>query len=632
MYSPFWWLAVLAAAVRRIVRVVLAAVPLLGFQSAFAAPGLPDLILDDRPSIGLGPFLEAFEDPDGRMTLEQVREQDGWQRWESDQVSLGFTSHAWWFRVSLGNPSARPDYRLLEVGYPSIDDIQFFLMDGDRVIDQVRMGDHLPFHARPITHHHFVLPLDLDAATTSTLYIRVQTSGVLQLPLTLWQRDAFSTSMQGNQLIAGMYFGIMLIMLVYNLVVFFVLRHPSYLAYVGFVLAIPMFVSSLTGYSYQYFWPDAPFWNERSIGFFLSLAILFGTIFTHLFLELGRNTWPRWVTHIQKFLYGLAGAMVVVTFAAPYTAGLITIICSAVLMSVCAMTIGMLGWMRGEVAARHYINAWGSLLIGGIILAGNKFSLLPQNLFTDNAVQIGSALLVALLSVALADRVNRERRRRYQAQREALQHERQARAAKEQALRAQEEANRELERKVAERTEALREANRQLQRLSTTDGLTGLKNRRYFDQESRREFARSVRHGHTITLVFIDIDHFKSFNDTHGHVVGDEVLQRVGQVLMECAGRETDVIARYGGEEFCILLPETDAEGAHAVAERIRVAIEHTEFLINGTRVPLTISLGLASMAPQREEQLADLIRRADEALYRAKAAGRNRVALAEEA
>jgi diguanylate cyclase (GGDEF)-like protein len=131
----------------------------------------------------------------------------------------------------------------------------------------------------------------------------------------------------------------------------------------------------------------------------------------------------------------------------------------------------------------------------------------------------------------------------------------------------------EAQRKLKVQAERLAEANSRLEELAAMDGLTGLKNRRAFEDRLEEEVARARRHGHPLSLILIDIDHFKSYNDTFGHPKGDEVLRHVGRLLMRLM-RDTDFAARYGGEEFAIILPNTDREGAHQVAERLRLTIE----------------------------------------------------------
>ena len=164
----------------------------------------------------------------------------------------------------------------------------------------------------------------------------------------------------------------------------------------------------------------------------------------------------------------------------------------------------------------------------------------------------------------------------------------------------------------------------EIYRLTTMDGLTQIHNKRYFMEAMDREISRCRRYGRELSLVMFDLDHFKDVNDGYGHLAGDYVLETVAEVIRERIRRE-DVLARYGGEEFSVVLPEVDLEGAARFAEKIRALVEAHPFTFDEVDIPLTISLGVASLAdgPASSE---DFIRLADERLYRAKASGRNRV------
>lgn len=170
----------------------------------------------------------------------------------------------------------------------------------------------------------------------------------------------------------------------------------------------------------------------------------------------------------------------------------------------------------------------------------------------------------------------------------------------------------------------------ELSRRAAVDGLTQLYNHEYFQNMLQREFAQARRHNRPLSLILVDIDHFKRFNDTWGHPVGDRVLKEVANSLKESC-RESDTVARYGGEELAVILPEANLATAAEVAERVRLAIEQTSVEHEGVQLHVTVSAGVATLSESVAEH-GQLIKLADEALYRAKAEGRNRVALASEA
>lgn len=182
------------------------------------------------------------------------------------------------------------------------------------------------------------------------------------------------------------------------------------------------------------------------------------------------------------------------------------------------------------------------------------------------------------------------------------------------------------ERKQAEK--ALEESKRTFEAISITDGLTGIANRRRFDEALSLEYARHARSGAQLSLIMLDIDCFKAFNDTYGHIAGDNCLQQIGRAITNCAARPADLSARYGGEEFACILPETDHVGAVIIAERIRRAIQALAIphKASDTADYVTASLGVGTMYCKTEGSSINLIAQADELLYLAKSRGRNRV------
>jgi two-component system chemotaxis family response regulator WspR len=171
-------------------------------------------------------------------------------------------------------------------------------------------------------------------------------------------------------------------------------------------------------------------------------------------------------------------------------------------------------------------------------------------------------------------------------------------------------------------------ANIELQRLSNMDGLTGLNNRRRFDEYAAAEWLRARRERASLALLLADVDHFKRYNDTHGHLAGDEAIKRIGGAIHAACGRPADLPARYGGDEFVVVLPGADTHALYVVGERMRQAVQDLKIESNtaSAGLHLTLSIGGAATLPTTEEGLLDLIAVADRNLYEAKAQGRNRV------
>ena len=185
----------------------------------------------------------------------------------------------------------------------------------------------------------------------------------------------------------------------------------------------------------------------------------------------------------------------------------------------------------------------------------------------------------------------------------------------------------EMQRSLVKVTQQLNDANVRLQKLSATDGLTGIANRRMYDELALREWRRCERMRKPFALVMIDVDHFKLFNDKYGHQTGDECLKKVADQVGRAAPRATDLAARYGGEEFVLVLGETDTDGAKWIANRLRQQVSELNIPHYATESRhVTISCGVASVMPSEKYSLDVLLKSADHALYEAKKAGRDQV------
>jgi diguanylate cyclase (GGDEF)-like protein len=188
----------------------------------------------------------------------------------------------------------------------------------------------------------------------------------------------------------------------------------------------------------------------------------------------------------------------------------------------------------------------------------------------------------------------------------------------------------ELMRLVRERTQQLEEANRKLAQISYLDALTGVSNRRSFEEELTMEWRRTTRTASPLSLLMIDIDGFKPYNDSLGHQAGDECLREVARLIDGGVKRAGDLVARYGGEEFAVLLPDTDSLGAAVLAERIRATVEGRCMPHPAADSGVTVSIGVATMSSREDREPSALVRAADAALYQAKRDGRNLVRVAE--
>lgn len=597
-------------------------------------------------SVHLGPYADVYEDKTGNLSLTDILSQPNsgnWTRTKDKTLNFGFTSSVYFIKVTLVNKDNEKLENLLEIAYPLLDHIKVDFIRNGVLAEGYLLGDSYPFSARIIEHRNFIIPVHMNPSETVDVFFRIKTKSSMQIPLNLTSVKTFIRQNQIKDLCYGMYYGIMIAMILYNLFVFISVREASYLYYVFYVISMASFLFSINGFSYQYLWPDSIWWNEQFLAASIGSVVLFAHLFTRIFLDLpgykpGMNTLSIYLA-IFLFLNLMA------CFIIPYGTVIFSTIGIAVFMILVSLLLGVILWISGYTAARFYTLSWLAMLLGGAALALNKIGVLPRNPLTENALQIGSVVEMLFLSFALADRLSTEKSVRFDAQLKALKHEKlarvaqvkaldlekEARQAQEEALLMQKKANENLENNVRMRTRELEIVNARLRELSTTDSLTGLKNRRYFNEVFYREYNRAIRDKTPLSCLIMDIDHFKKINDSYGHLLGDECLKEVAQIIQDQLLRENDFLSRYGGEEFCVLLTNTPADGAFQVAENIRLCVEKLQVVKGGMIIPITISIGVATEIPVHKKYAETLLNRADEALYQSKSLGRNRVTLFED-
>ena len=571
-------------------------------------------------------------------------EQDAlWQAPPRKGLNFGMPDQAVWLRFNVRNPSAQAGRWLLVIPWSQLNRIEFRVRHGDgRWSERFDAGYDVHYSQRYGQHRLFQFPLALAADEQATVLIRVEAKYITFAPLLLWTPDAFQQQDFSDNMVYGVAFGVLLAMLLYNLLLSMVLRSSSYFLYSAYVFSIILYELAVSGYGGRYVWADSALMQGKAFSLFAAFSFFCAGLYVRNFLRLKKR--GGWLLQLNTWITGYWLLSFVLTLF--FTPLLLRKLGDPMALVTCvaalATTIHL--WRRGDVSARYFTIAWGQLILAtmGVVLMFE--GVLPYDHFTEKAQVVGFVLETLLLSFALAERINRERHQRELLQQTALDMTRQASEERRAKLEAQAEAltlqqrhTDELELRVLDRTSELERtmrnlelANRELAKLSVTDPLTGLPNRRYFDEVLTSEIQRGQRQQSPLSLILVDVDHFKRINDTYGHLIGDECLRLVAATLRQVVVRGTDLVARYGGEEFAVILPATPDEDARLVAERIRAAIEKTQFIHAGKRIPIHASLGIAGRIPLQHENSARLIAAADEALYRAKETGRNRVVVAE--
>lgn len=374
-------------------------------RSVWAAEPSTVVLRADTQQLALGQHLQVLEDKSGRLTFAQVGAvNSGFSPSRQLVPNFGFSRSVWWFRVRLLNQHPSQQEWLLENSYPLLDRFDLYLRGADGRITHVPGGRGLPFASRQVVHPNLIFRLPLMYAQPVDVYLRVETGSSVQLPLTLWQPTRFAASDADQQRMFAGFYGLLLAMFAYNLLLFLSLRDASYGYYVLYVGCFGLFQFSLNGLAFEYLWPASPRWGQMSIPFFLSLSLVAMFHFSRLFLQLEQNL-PR----INKLLRASQGLLLLVPLLllvldySPLIRGVTLVgLVSSMLICLC----GWFVWLRCRLQqARYFVYAWTCLLSGMLLYALKTFNVLPSNFITSYALQIGAGLEVLLLSFALAHRL-----------------------------------------------------------------------------------------------------------------------------------------------------------------------------------------------------------------------------------
>ncbi|MFV8571235.1 diguanylate cyclase [Marinobacter sp. SBS5] len=533
-----------------------------------------------------------------------------WRSAAGHDLIFSHTQATYWIKLSLKNVGTEQALWYLQLNYPLLDEVTFWQKRSAQTLHSaltpLKTGDHRPFESRGINYRYYLLPVTLAEEETTTVYIRVHSSGALNVPLSLVTPEEAIEKSNHLTLIHGLFYGALVILAVFNLLLYASSGTRYYLLNAFYTASMAMFLFAMGGFANQYFWSGSSQLANLSIPLLLALIALAMTLFGWSFLEVPQCTLSG------KTLRALAwcgGGLLALTLVMPYTKSIL--INTIFLLTVIALLtiIATVRWRQGYQPAFWYLAAWMVMVVGALIYASAAFGYLGDYQAREVMMQAVVGAQVVLINYALVQRW---------------------RLLNEKLLDVEHQARNELELKVHERTSQLRttmyrleQANRKLEALSLNDSLTGLYNRRHMDNLLPELCLEAQRTGKPLTIALLDADHFKRINDTWGHDFGDTCLRMIANTLTDHVKRPRDVAVRFGGEEFALLLPDTDTEGAVRLCNAILEKIRHTSVSApNGEAVTITISAGLAELAGHKNAQ--ELFQRADEALYASKRQGRD--------
>lgn len=388
-------------------------------------------VTDTQIRLPLGLYLEVLEDPTKSLTLGSVLSDslsERFTRGKSEVPSFGFTSSAYWMRFTLKNSAPTSRTFFLECGYSAIDKIDLYTYRFNPAADTLAVaasqfthraaGDLLPFSRRELKHRNFIFVETLAPGEEQVYYFRFESaSSSMTLPLTLWSEREFFRADHEEQIVLGFYYGMMLVMVLYNLFLFFATRDTSYLFYVLFIASFVVYPLSLNGVAFEYLWPQSIWLENVSLALSASLAVMWGGVFARKFLSM--KTYSTVLDRITLAVTVLGGLSAAASLFVSYATAIR--LAAALGMTICIVLIAAasVSVRRGSRPAIYFLTAWIFLLVGITLTSLRSFGLIPTTPVTLYSFQIGSAAEVVLLSLGLADRIATLRRAKETAETDA---------------------------------------------------------------------------------------------------------------------------------------------------------------------------------------------------------------------
>ncbi|HEU4904316.1 MAG TPA: 7TM diverse intracellular signaling domain-containing protein [Flavisolibacter sp.] len=403
--------------------------------------------------VNIAPTTQFLEDKKGQLTITDLLAPNApfnFQLNGNHQVSFGVTYSYFWLRSELHNETGAD--LLVELGSTALTDIEVYSVINGHVVKQYHSGNWQPFSERPVKSVNYLFPLSIPQGETGTVYLRVMHYRGTQFPLRAGTLNAFYIKDARMNGAMGTYIGFMLVMILYNLFIYFTLRDKSYLFYVAYTFLMGFFNAHLSGYIFRYIYPSWPVLNQYE-DVIAALVAVAGILFAANFLNTKKNV-P--VFHkVFMFLLGCYAVIIAIVLSGNFLPGTIALEFTSLVLVASFFVAAYKTLRKGYTPAKFFLIAWSLLLLSVAVYILKDYKILPYTQLTSSSLQIGSAVEALLLSLALADKINVYKKETLMAQAEALQ-------SLEENRKLITEQNAMLERRVEERTKELKRANREL--------------------------------------------------------------------------------------------------------------------------------------------------------------------------
>jgi diguanylate cyclase (GGDEF)-like protein len=566
------------------------------FQQQQLAAGLKYWLTDDHEA--KPPSNEASE----------------WQT-SPDTLTFGFDKRVLWTHFTLSNSSSKDQALLLEIEYPLLDVIDITITNEMSTPILYELGDTRPLTQSSIQHPHILAPLTVPKASSVNVMMRIHTAASLNVPMTIWNSHEF---LEQSQLSIAYYvfvYGILIGIALYHFVLFIQMRELGFLWFSLFIVGLVAIFAYFQGFLTSYVWPQFRDYSNQILVWLYAFTAI--TCNAYILRILNVKRYRPSYARSQYALMAVAFILIALSFLLPYDTMIRLLTLYAAISVVVVISVQIRRGLDRYTPAYYAIGAGIFCAAGMIITILEKTGAVTSTVFTRSAGDVGFTIMAILYALSLSYRMKWEQAQRKIAQQETVD-------VQADLLKAQTQLNIELESLVKDRTLDLEKANNKLKIMSVTDALTGLFNRRYFDQYFNDQYKISIESKNPIGLLLIDIDHFKNINDTYGHTFGDHCLASAAKRMQTAINTELNILARYGGEEFIIVLPNSNLDATLDTANKILSELKSEPITQGSTTVTMTASIGAVSETPGPHSDPEHIIKKADDYLYEAKRAGRD--------
>ncbi len=461
---------------------------------------------------------------------------------EKAQVSFGFTDDTIWAMLPINNESRATFTQIIKIDNAWLDEIDIFFVQNNKVLDGVSLGDELKFTQRPLSRRMPAVLYEFSPGQTE-VYFRIRSKDPLTIPIYIGSEESHSSVATTNAYFYGVLYGALIILLIYNLVLFSYLREQKYLFYSAYLFAFTIFNFTYTGHGFWSLWPDSVLLQQSLMPVLMFVYLYSGVVFTIEFLDT-RKYVPSLYAVRRKIYSALLGLALVLILVNSRSLAIMVQLVILTSLSLWMLVIGYSAYKNGNPSAKCFVPAVLMGTGGATISSLATWGIIPYSQWAFRGIEIGILMEMSLLSVSLGFNF-----------------------------------------KMVQQAMKNAESNAML------DPLTNLYNRRAFSELVHPLWELGKRNKTPMAIMLIDLDWFKRINDKYGHDIGDEVLEAVGVQLKQRL-RDSDIALRWGGEEFLIFLPNTDNESAVHLAETLRQYFDSTNIR---SRQKVTMSVGVVS-------------------------------------